>query len=86
VNANAEGGSLSVEALDVEGKVIEGFASADCAPVATDGIRHVVTWRGDPDCHLLQGRPLKLRFLLQNAKLYSFEPKICHNHYLQSYD
>ena len=86
VNANAEGGSLAVEALDVEGKVIEGFASADCAPVTTDGVRHVVTWRGDPDCHLLQGRPLKLRFLLQDAKLYSFEPKICHNHYLQSYD
>jgi len=25
-------------------------------------------------------------FLLKNARLYSFEPRIRHNHYLQSYD
>ncbi|MAD80226.1 MAG: hypothetical protein QGF59_09000 [Pirellulaceae bacterium] len=31
-------------------------------------------------------RPTKLRFYLQNAKLFSFEPTTRHNHYLQSYD
>jgi len=86
VNANAEGGSLVVETLDVEGKVIEGFARADCTPITTDGVRHVVKWKGQPDCHLLQARPITLRFHLKRAKLYSFEPTIRHNHYLQSYD
>ncbi len=86
VNANAEGGSLTVEALDPDGKVIEGFGIADCTPIKTDSVRHVVSWKGDPDCHLLQARPIKLRFHLKNAKLYSFEPKIRHNHYLQSYE
>ena len=86
VNANAKGGSLVVEALDADGKVIEGFARADCAPMTTDSVRHVVTWKGSPDCHLLQARPIKLRFYLKNAKLFSFEPAIRHNHYLQSYD
>jgi hypothetical protein len=86
VNANAAGGSLTVEALDPTGKVIEGFGAADCAPVTTDSVRHVVSWKGDPDCHLLQARPLKLRFRLKNAKLYAFEARVRHNHYLQSFD
>ncbi|MSR60391.1 MAG: hypothetical protein EXS05_22585 [Planctomycetaceae bacterium] len=86
VNANAAGGSLTVEAFDAEGIVIEGFGAADCTPITTDSVRHVVKWKDNPDCHLLQGRPIKLRFHLKNAKLYAIEPKILHNHYLQSYD
>ena len=38
-----------------------------------------------PDCHLLQGRPIQLRFFLARAKLYSLEATNRHNHYLQSY-
>ena len=75
VNANAKGGSLVVEALDADGKIIEGFAHADCVPITTDSVRHVMTWKGNQDCHLLQGRPIKLHFHLKNAKLYSFEPR-----------
>ncbi len=86
VNANAAGGSLTVEALDAEGKAIEGFGIADCTPITTDSVRHVLKWKDNPDCHLLQARPIKLRFHLKNAKLYAFEPRIRHNHYLQSYD
>ncbi|MBI3863774.1 MAG: hypothetical protein HY290_17945 [Planctomycetia bacterium] len=86
VNANAAGGALSVEALDVEGKPIDGFTAPDCQTISTDSVRHVVTWKNDADCHLLQARPIRLRFHLKNAKLYSFEPRIRHNHYLQSYD
>ncbi len=86
VNAKAQGGALVVEALDTEGKVVKGFASADCKPITTDSVRHVVTWKGEPDCHRLQARPIRLRFHLKNAKLYAFEPRIRHNHYLQSYD
>ena len=33
-----------------------------------------------------QERAIKLRFHLKKARLYSFEPKVRHNHYLQSYD
>ena len=86
VNANAEGGSLVVEALDVKGKIIDGFSGDDCMPITTDSVRHVVTWKGNPDCHLLQARPIRLRFHIENAKLYAFEPKTRRNHYLQSYD
>ena len=86
VNANAKGGSLVVAALDPKGNVIEGFAAGDCTPITTDSVRHVVTWKGNPDCHLLQARPIKLRFHIKQASLYAFEPQTRRNHYLQSYD
>ncbi|MSR59092.1 MAG: hypothetical protein EXS05_15850 [Planctomycetaceae bacterium] len=86
VNANAGGGSLTVEALDADGKVIEGFGAADCMPITTDSVRHVLKWQDNADCHLLQGRPIRLRFHLKNSKLYAFTPHIKLNHYLQSYD
>ncbi|MEX0679424.1 MAG: hypothetical protein WD063_20275 [Pirellulales bacterium] len=86
VNANAEGGAVVVDALDLEGRPIEGFTAADCTPITTDSVRHVIAWKGNPDCHVLQARPIKLRFHLQAAKLFAFEPQIRHNHYLQSYD
>ena len=86
VNANAAGGVLTIEALDAMGKAIDGFTQDDCTPITMDSVRHTVRWKGGSDCHLLQGRPIQLRFHLRNAKLYAFEPRIRHNHYLQSYD
>ncbi|MAE63508.1 MAG: hypothetical protein CMJ18_04490 [Phycisphaeraceae bacterium] len=86
VNADASGGSIRVEAVDPNGDVIEGFARQDCAPITTDSVRHVLQWNDNPDCHLLQARPIKLRFHLNKAKLYSFTPRIRHTHFVPSYD
>ncbi|MDP7635953.1 MAG: hypothetical protein QF577_00235, partial [Phycisphaerae bacterium] len=86
VNANAKGGSIVVEALNAKGKVIEGFSKTDCIPITSDSVRHVLKWKGKKDCHLIQARPIRLRFHLKKAKLYSFTPRICHKHYVQSYD
>jgi hypothetical protein len=86
VNANAKGGSIVVEALDANGKVIKGFSKTDCIPITTDNIRHVLKWKGQKDCHLIQARPIRLRFHMNKAKLYSFTPRIRHKHYIQSYD
>jgi len=86
INANAQGGSLAVEALDPQGKVIEGFAKSDVEPLTADKVCHLVKWKAGTDCHLLQARPIRLKFYLKNARLYSFTPRILHNHYLQSYD
>jgi len=86
VNANAASGSIRVEALDPVGKVIEGFAKKDCTAITSDSVRHVLKWKDKGDCHLIQARPIKLRFYLKKAKLYSFTPRIRHKHYIQSYD
>ncbi|MDP7637968.1 MAG: hypothetical protein QF577_10530, partial [Phycisphaerae bacterium] len=86
VNANVKGGSILVEALDAKGKVIEGFSKTDCIAITTDSVRHVLRWNGQKDCHLIQARPIRLRFHINKAKLYSFTPRIRHQHYVQSYD
>jgi hypothetical protein len=86
VNANAAGGAITVEALDTDGKVIEGFSKNDCQPITSDSIRHILKWKGSEDCQLIQARPIRLRFYLKKAKLYSFTPRIKHEHYIQSYD
>ena len=74
VNANASGGAITVEALDADGKVIGRFSRTNCQPITSDSVRHVVSWNGNSDSRLLQGRPIKLRFHLRRAKLYAFEP------------
>lgn len=81
-----EGGTLVVAALDPQGNLIEGFSAGDYTPITTDSVRHVVTWQDNPDCHLLQAWPIRLRFHIKGAKLYAFGPQTRHNHYLQSYD
>ena len=42
---NAAGGSIRVEALDPECKVIEGFAKKDCTAITSDSVRHVLKWK-----------------------------------------
>ncbi len=86
VNADAEGGMVRIEALDATGAPIAGFGIADCDPIQSDNVRHIVAWKGNSDCQLLQGRPIRLRFHLQKAKLFAFAPRIKLNHYLPSYD
>lgn len=86
VNANAAGGSIAVEALDGNGEVIDGFSKNDCQPITSDSVRHVLSWNGSEDCHLIQARPIQLRFTLTKARLYSFTPRIRHEHYIPSYE
>ncbi|MAE63326.1 MAG: hypothetical protein CMJ18_03565 [Phycisphaeraceae bacterium] len=86
INADASGGSIRVEALDPEGKVIAGFSRDDCKPITTDDVHAIVQWGDATDCHQIQATPIRLRFYLDKAKLYSFTPRIMHQHYVPSYD
>ena len=72
VNTQAVRGSVVVEILDETGKAIEGFKSADCDVFSGDSVCHKVTWKDDSDISSLKGRIVKLRFYLENAKLYCF--------------
>jgi len=58
----------------------------DCQAITTDSVRHIVKWKGSGDSQLIQARPIKLRFYLEKAKLYSFAPRIKYKHYIPSYD
>ena len=68
----AEGGALTVEVQDEQGRPLPGFASTDCTPVTGDSLRHQVRWgdrRGDDGW---RERPVRLRFHLRDAALYGF--------------
>jgi len=50
-----------------------GFGIANCDPIKADSVRQVVTWNGGPDVSSLAGKVVRLRFEMQNAKLYAFK-------------
>lgn len=54
---------------------VTGYGIDDCDPITADSVRHVVTWKGNPDVGNLAGQVVRLRFEMQNAKLYAFEFK-----------
>ena len=72
VNAAAAGGELRVEVLDAAGNPLERFSRERCVPVAGDATQQAVTWGNGGNLAELAGRPVRLRFHLRDAALYSF--------------
>lgn len=72
VNYRAEaGGSLRVEVLDANGKVIAGYGRDECRALTGDSLDQAVTWTNRDK--LPAGGPLiRLRFTMENASLFSF--------------
>lgn len=70
LNVNAAKGRAWVEVLDAAGKPIAGFEQSDA--ITSDSIRATVTWKGREEVAQLAGRPIRLRFELRNAGLFSF--------------
>ncbi len=72
VNVDNPKGSLRVEVLDTNGRVIAPFTKANCAAVSADSTLHEVQWAGAKDLSRLAGQPVRFRFHLANGSLYSF--------------
>ena len=73
VNAKAKPGSVWVEVLDEDGKVIDGFSKNACTPMEmTDSLDHVVTWKDYETLEKFKDQTIRLKFYVQGAKLYSF--------------
>jgi hypothetical protein len=68
----AKGGSIRVELLDEAGKPLSGSSSQLCTPVTGDGIALPIAWREGGGLGQFQGRVVRLKFVMQNASLYSF--------------
>ena len=66
-------GSLRVEIQDVAGTAISGFALDDCIESIGDSVEHTVLWKNGSDVGPLAGKPIRLRFVLKDADLYSFQ-------------
>ena len=72
VNTNSQYGELRVELLDQGGETIPGFTSKDCVPIQADSTNTTVRWSDGVTLPDLAERPFRLKFYLNNTKLYSF--------------
>ena len=73
INAECgEDGHVAVEIIDHAGTPLPDFSLDRADHITGDSIRALSTWKDNPDIGKLNGRPLKLRFHLRNARLYSF--------------
>lgn len=65
-------GGVRVEIQDADGKAIPGYALDDCPPVFGDAHDRVVTWKAGPDVSSLAGKPVRLKFALNDADLFAY--------------
>jgi hypothetical protein len=70
-------GSVRVGILTEAGEALPGFDVSDCDAISGDFTERVVTWNGRWNAGMPSGSVVRLRFEMQNAKLYSFQFKRC---------
>jgi hypothetical protein len=64
-------GHVKVEIQDEEGRPLSGYTLADADEIVGDEISRKVTWQHSADVAALEGKPVRLRFVMKDADLYS---------------
>ena len=70
VNADASRGTISVEVLSADGPVLPGYSAQECRVMRGDEVWHHLRWQGTD--WITADQPIRLRFHLKDASLYSF--------------
>jgi len=70
--ATSAAGGLRVQIEDAQGRPLSGWSLADCPVIYGDRIDHLVKWQRGRDVGALAGKPIRLRFALQDGDLYAF--------------
>ncbi len=70
--ATSAAGSIRVAIEHPNGTPIDGFSIADCSPHFGNTLDREVTWNSQQELGQLAGKPVRLRFVLQDADLFSF--------------
>ena len=65
-------GSVRIEIQDADGNALKGFALADCSEIIGDSVEHTVRWSSGVSVSELAGKPVRLRFVMKDADLFSF--------------
>lgn len=71
--ASSAAGDIRVEIQDADGNPLDGFRLEDCLPIFGDALERTVPWSDGSDVRKLAGKPVRLRFVLRDADLYSFQ-------------
>ncbi len=69
--ATSAAGNVRVELHDETGAPIDGFTLDDCDEIIGDDVDRAVTWNGSTDVSKTARRPIRLRFAMKDADLYS---------------
>ncbi len=67
------GGTVLVEIQDEAGQPIQGFTVSDADEINGNSVRRPVTWNDSGDVSALAGKPIRLRFVMRDTKLYAFQ-------------
>lgn len=68
-------GGIRIEIQDESGKPIEGFAMDDSYDIFGDNLDREVQWKSGKSVRILEGKPIRLRFLMRDADLYAIRFK-----------
>ena len=68
-------GFIKVEILDLDGNKMEGFELENSTEIIGNEIEKIVTWNGNPDLNKINKKPVRLRFVMKDADLYSIRFK-----------
>ncbi len=71
--ASSAVGGLRVEVQTSDGKRVDGFTLNDCVEIIGDRLEHIVSWKRGADVGALAGKPIRLRFGLKDADLFSIQ-------------
>ena len=66
-------GSLRVELQDANGKPLPGYTFDDCEELFGDTLDRNITWKTNPDLSPLVGQSVRVRFVLRDADLFSYQ-------------
>ena len=66
-------GFIKVEILDLQGNKIEGYELENSKEVIGNEIEKAVTWKGDSNLENLMNKPVRLRFVMKDADLFSLK-------------
>ncbi len=66
-------GSVRVELQDAAGKPIPNYTMNDCLEHYGDSVQQIIAWKNGTNLTDLAGKPVRLKFALKDADLYSFQ-------------
>jgi hypothetical protein len=71
--ATSAAGGIRVELQDASGKPIPGFSLAEAVETIGNETDRVVRWKSGSDVGKLAGRPVRIRFVMKDSRLYSYQ-------------
>lgn len=69
--SSSAAGDIRVEIQSAAGEPLPGYTLEDCPPLFGDELDRTVTWKNGSDVSKLAERPIRLRFVIRDADLYS---------------